>query len=108
MKKPETEKEFKERQKHAEPIVNEIMDRMFNPKRCRDRLEYDTKCRRCGKLEEFGFYIDATKDSINNLKEFIQEHSESPFLDNLCTKCGKKTIQDLVAYNIFVSENRFS
>ena len=31
MKKPETEKEFKERQKHAEPIVNEIMERcMFD------------------------------------------------------------------------------
>ena len=33
MKKPETEKEFKERQKHAEPIVDEIMETMTKPKK---------------------------------------------------------------------------
>jgi hypothetical protein len=65
----------------------------------------ETKCRRCGKLEEWqcvtpDWYDDKSSLSFVNKIDFLKTHPESHW----CKKCKKNTLQDLVAYEFIYDQ----
>lgn len=59
--------------------------------------EYETKCRRCGKLTAWHF---SDKNNINwiDFTTSIQDYIEHPRAHH-CKKCDISTVQDVTAYS---------
>ncbi len=71
---------------------------MADPKTEKDlNWEYDTKCRRCGKINEWYF---ALKDltTVNEFLKAIDDRINRPRAQR-CNKCSRNTIQDVVSHN---------
>lgn len=71
---------------------------MEKPKFTGKHWEYETKCRRCGKLETWHL---ADKDSISDKQFFIaiQDYIEHPRIYE-CKNCKIRTIQDVTSYSM--------
>lgn len=59
---------------------------------------YETKCRRCGALVEW-FFSDANLFSKFEFDKAMIDYISFPRLFD-CEKCKKKTVQDVVSYEI--------
>ena len=71
---------------------------MAKEKQIKDSWEYETKCRRCGKLTEWHFGLK--KDIPHaRLTEWINSALVTPRM-HWCDKCKKDTIQDIVSYTM--------
>ena len=60
--------------------------------------EYETKCRRCGRFEEWHF---STSDQTTKLQFFtaVSDYIVNP-RQYFCKGCMKDTIQDVVSYEV--------
>jgi hypothetical protein len=58
---------------------------------------YETKCRRCGKLTKWRFSI-LDKITWGQFAEAMQDYIEHP-RQNKCNTCEKQTVQDVVSYS---------
>lgn len=61
-----------------------------------DQWVYETKCRRCGKFEEWTF---STRTNIvwTKFAEAMTDHIQHPRL-LMCEQCNGHTIQDIISY----------
>ena len=60
-------------------------------------LKYESKCRRCGHIEEWHF-MDGYVAEWNRLHHWVFEHANFPEIGE-CRVCNKTTLQDIVSYS---------
>lgn len=61
-------------------------------------LNYETKCRRCGELEEYSLGTKNDWNDFSDYSRYIHEILLKRPQCNYCNNCDKNTVQDVVSF----------